>query len=77
MPQDKDVIIQQLYDALRVISKDYASPAQLRRQTQKDYGENYREADFHDVLEMAYENIKETARQALVGVRRPKHATPQ
>ena len=56
---------QTLYDALKVITQ-YQSPEQLRRASERDYGLNYEEA-----LEMAYENVLSTAKQAIRRMRRP------
>jgi hypothetical protein len=57
---------QHLYDALAMIARGFQTPAQLRRQCQREYGLDYAEA-----LEMAYENMQEVAKLALKGVRRP------
>lgn len=46
------------------IWKHYQSPDQLRRNSGKEYGLDYEEA-----LEMAYENMQQTAKEAVRGVR--------
>lgn len=48
---------------LRLISKGFATPAQLSRSCLKDFG-----VEFPEALTMAYENIQETAAQAVRGV---------
>jgi hypothetical protein len=65
MTKDQETIIR-LYDALRVITK-YQTPQQLQRRCEKQYGLHYEEA-----LEYAYENIQQTAKDAIKGVRLPK-----
>lgn len=54
------------YVALRRIMS-YMTTDQLRRQAEKQYGLHYEEA-----LEMAYENVRDEARTALSGYRRPR-----
>jgi len=49
---------------LRRICKDYSTPAQLRRNSEKDYG-----LGFEEVIEMAYENIQQDAAYAVKGVK--------
>lgn len=49
--------------ALKMIA-GYQTPDQLRRDCEKDYG-----LEYHDALEMAYENLLEDARTAVKGVR--------
>lgn len=56
---------QRLYDALKTIA-NYQSPESLRRYAEKDYGCNADEA-----IEMAYENVIQTAKNAIRGMRRP------
>lgn len=56
-----------MYLTLQRIAKDYMTPEQLRKKTDKIYGLNYTEA-----LEMSYENIQEEARQAIQGIKKPK-----
>jgi hypothetical protein len=53
-----------LYDALRAIAKGYQTPAQLRRNSVREYGLEYDEA-----IEYAYENIQLIAARAIKGVR--------
>ena len=55
-----------MYDALKRIT-NYLSPDQLRRRSEKVYGLSADEA-----IEMAYDNVREEAKQAIKGVRRPK-----
>lgn len=57
---------QRYYDALKRITK-YQTPEQIMRRAEKQYGLSGKEA-----LEMAYENIQQEARNAIVGKRRPK-----
>lgn len=54
------------YDALRRI-RSYDSVERLRRRAEKDYGLSPNEA-----IEMAYENVKAEAENAIRGKRRPK-----
>ena len=65
MTKDQLTILR-LYGALKTITR-YQTPNQLRRQSEKDYGLDYEEA-----LGYAYENIQQTAKNAIKGVRRPK-----
>jgi hypothetical protein len=55
-----------LYDALKKITK-YQTPAQIQRSSEKRWGLGYAEA-----MEYAYENIQQTAKNAIKGVRLPK-----
>lgn len=55
-----------MYAALKTIIR-YQTPDQLRRQSQRHYGLDYEEA-----LGYAYENIQQTAKNAVKGVRLPK-----
>ncbi len=57
---------QRMYDALREIAKGYQTPAQLRKNSEKQYGLCYEEA-----LEFSYENVQTTAARAIQGMRRP------
>lgn len=57
---------QRMYDALRRIAKEFQTPAQLQRSSERQYGLEYAEA-----LEYAYENIQQLAQQAIKGMRRP------
>lgn len=57
---------QHMYDALRRIARQYQTPAELRRHSERQYGVPYEEA-----LEMAYENIQAEAAAAIKGMRRP------
>ncbi len=59
----------QMYEALRRILK-YATPDQLRRSSQKDWGLEYEEA-----LGYSYENIQGEARSGLKNVRKPTQET--
>lgn len=49
---------------LILIGREYRTPEYLRKNAERDYG-----IDYHQALEMAYENIQETAREAVKGVR--------
>lgn len=53
--------------ALLTISKDYQTPAQLRKGSENQYGLDYGEA-----IEMSYENIQATAKGAVKGIREIK-----
>lgn len=53
-----------LFIALNTITKEYSSPAQLKRNAEKEYG-----LDYESALEMAYENIQEEAKSAIKGFR--------
>lgn len=57
--------LRRLYDALHTITQ-YDSPEKLRKRAEKDYGLTGDEA-----IEMAYENVLETARQTIKNMRRP------
>lgn len=67
MTKEQKTIIR-LYATLRVIAK-YQTPEQLRRRCEKMYGLDYEEA-----LGYAYENIQQTAKDAIKGIRLPKEA---
>jgi hypothetical protein len=54
------------FDALKRITK-YQTPEQLRKHSMRDYALSYYEA-----LEMAYENVIQEAKNAVLGKRRPK-----
>jgi hypothetical protein len=53
-----------MLSALKMISKGYQTPAQLRKESQGDFGLDYEEA-----LEMSYENIQTLAKQASLRVK--------
>ena len=55
-----------MYDALKEIS-NYQDPARLRRNSLDDWGLD----DGDEALEMAYENVLQTAKSAVHGMRRP------
>lgn len=57
---------QRMYDALRRIAKEFQTPSQLQRSSERQYGLEYAEA-----LEYAYENIQQLAQQTIKGMRRP------
>ena len=59
------------YDALKRISKNYQTPDQLRRNSERDFGCSY-----HEALEMAYENLQWEAARTIKGKRRPKLPAP-
>ena len=46
------------------IYKEYQTPAQMRRDSEKQYG-----LDFEETIEYAYENIQNTAKYAVKGVK--------
>ena len=48
---------------LRSISKEYQTPQQIRKNSEKEYG-----LDFDEAIEYAYENIQETAKQGCKGI---------
>ena len=48
---------------LKRIGKDYQTPDQLRKNSEKDFGLEYEEA-----LEMAYENIQEESKFCIKGL---------
>ena len=64
--EKKDLLIAKLYKALKTITQ-YETPDQLRRSSHKQWGLDYEEA-----LGYAYENIQQTAKDAIKGVRLPK-----
>jgi len=49
---------------LKKISKHYQTPTQLQRNVKKQYG-----LDYNEILEMAYENIQQEAKNASRNVR--------
>jgi hypothetical protein len=57
---------QRMYDALKRITI-YMNPQALARQCERKYG-----LEYHEALEMAYENVLQEAREAILGMRRPK-----
>jgi hypothetical protein len=71
-PKSKQSDAQRFYDALQTIAL-FQSPSRLRRCSEerkcseKEWGLSYPEA-----LEIAYENIIDTAQRAVRGKRRPK-----
>jgi hypothetical protein len=62
----QQITITRLYFALKKITR-YQSPAYLRRNSRRDWGCEYEEA-----LEYAYENIQQTAKDAIKGMREPR-----
>lgn len=60
MTEKESLKFEKMRNALLTIAKGYMTPDQLRKQCGNRYGVEYAEA-----LEMAYENIQETARLAL------------
>lgn len=63
MNDKKDQLIERLHGALKTITR-YQTPAQLQRNSGKQYGLGYTEA-----MEYAYENIQQTAKNAIKGIR--------
>lgn len=59
-----------MYHALSTIARDFQTPSQLQRNSEKQYGLQYEEA-----LEMSYENIQSRAAAAIKCVRLPKEVT--
>jgi hypothetical protein len=59
----------EMLSTLRKISKGYANPSQLQRDSKSSFGLNYTEC-----LEMAYENIQSEAATASRGVKEIKSA---
>lgn len=55
--------IVRMYNALKTIAKDYQTPEQLRKKSEKQYGLDYEEA-----LEMSYENIQTLAKSVIKGI---------
>ena len=53
-----------MLNALKKIRKHYQTPAQLRKDSAKDFG-----LDFDEAIEMAYENIQSEATVACKGVK--------
>lgn len=58
------------YDALKRIARDYASPEEIRRTAERQYGLSPEEA-----LEYAYDNLQSEAAAAIKGKRRPTEAS--
>jgi hypothetical protein len=54
----------QMRSALITISKGYQTASQLRKSATKQFG-----LDYEEVIEMSYENIQNTAAQAVKGVK--------
>lgn len=54
-----------MLSSLQLIAKGFQTPQQLLKSAKKDLGLDYEEA-----LEMAYENIKEIAKNAVRGVKK-------
>lgn len=59
----QEAALRQMHAALTTITK-YQTPDQLRRSSNKQWGLDYEEA-----LEYSYENIQQTARNGLRGIR--------
>jgi hypothetical protein len=57
---------QRIYDALRCIARDYEKSDKLIAHAQERYG-----LDPIEALQMAYDNIQQTAKDALKGIRNP------
>ena len=55
--------ILKMYSALKTITQ-YQSPEKLRKDSKKEWG-----VDFTDAIEMSYENIQQTAKDAIKGIR--------
>lgn len=53
-----------MHSALVTIAKAYQTPNQLRKSSEKQWGLDYKEA-----LEMAYENVLETAKSSIKGIK--------
>lgn len=66
--EDLAVEAAKYFDALKTITA-YMSPDQLRRVSEKKYG-----LDGEEAIEMAYENVLQTAKDAIKGMRRPRAA---
>lgn len=56
----------QMYNALQRI-KSYQTPEQLRKNSERDWG-----LDYQETIGMAYENIRQEAKDGLKNVRLPK-----
>lgn len=67
LSKDQQTIIR-LHWALKTI-KEYQTPDKLRKSSQKDWG-----CDYEEALAYAYENIQQTAKNAIAGIRVPKEA---
>lgn len=70
MPTIRTPLEMALFDALKRITK-YDSASRLLKHGERDWGCSGNEA-----LEMAYENIQQTAKIAIKGVRLPKPISP-
>lgn len=55
--------ILKMYSALKTITK-YQSAEKLRKDSKKEWG-----LDFTEAIEMSYENIQQTAKDAIKGIR--------
>lgn len=58
---------QRMYDALQRIAKLFYTSEEIQRRGEALYG-----LPWQEVLEMTYDNMQQTARDALKGIRRPK-----
>jgi hypothetical protein len=58
---------QRYFDALKTIAKLYMTTEQLARGSLKKFG-----LDYHEALEMSYDNIQLLANDAIKGKKRPK-----
>jgi hypothetical protein len=58
--------VQDYYDALKRIARDFMSGEQVRNRGPKLYG-----LESDEALEFAYDNMREVARKAIFGKRRP------
>ena len=56
--------ILRMYNTLKRIAKEYQTPEQLRRNSEKQYGLGYEES-----IGMSYENIQAEAASAIKGLR--------
>jgi len=67
MKQDKkDKLIVRLYTALKTITR-YQTPDNLWRHSERDWG-----LPWEETLASSYENMQQTAKDAIKGVRLPK-----
>lgn len=56
-----------MLSTLKMISKGYASPEKLRKDCEKEYG-----LEYHETLEISYENILNDARYGCKGIKELK-----
>jgi len=57
---------QRLYDALRMIARDFQTSSQLKKESETTWG-----LDASEALEYSYDNMQAIAKSAIKGMKRP------